>query len=126
MSCRSQRRLGKETDAGGINAELEKTLDLYAKSETGPEDTEDDESEESGSTDEETRARRRAQRREEKRKAKEQAWIARLRKEGEHRRMQSYQRSLSNARADDEASMDVDGDLGHPPRLADLDSPGGR
>lgn len=100
--------------------------ETYAKSETGPEDDEDEDSEESGSTDDETRARRRALRREEKRKAKEQAWITRLKKEEEQRKVLHYQRPLPVAFADDEVKMDIKVELGHPARLADLETPAGR
>lgn len=124
--CRSQRRLGKESDANIMNAELQKALEVYVKSEEVMEDSEDDESEESGSTDEESRIRRRAQKREERRRAKELAWMTRLKKEEEHRRLAFYHQSLPAALADEDMSMDVDVEVNHPARLADLDTPAGR
>lgn len=104
-----------------MSTELQKTLETCAKSEEGVENSEDDETEES-STDEEMRARRRVERREEKRRAKEQAWIAGMRREAEHRRILLAQRTL----ADDEVCMDVDAEMARPARLADLDTPAGR
>ncbi|TCD68019.1 hypothetical protein EIP91_011630 [Steccherinum ochraceum] len=124
--ARHQRRVGKETELNGSSPAMQRVLDAYAKSETGPEDSEGDESEESGSTDEEIKARRKAHRREERRKAKEAAWMARLRQEEEQRRMIHYHRPLPPAFTERGLSMDMDEEVRHPPRLADLETSAGR
>lgn len=110
-SRRSQRKLGKKKVIDGIHADLERTSDVvYANAETGPEDTPNNEPE--ASAEEETERKR--------------ASTTQLMKGGKRGRIRSSHRSLSNARADDETSMDVDTVLDRSPRLARLDSPGGR